>query len=165
MPVTGVQHQDSGLEFQELNTQEFKMVLPLPDMGNRIGDLWSMEQAVGAENAIGYGAGQTATGTNKATALAIGGAQPLFEITSAASGTGVQLPVSSPGARVFISNNSSQSNNIIVYTNVNELNVNGPLTVPKIGTTAGTTGITLNSATNAMFHCMTAGQWYKLSGT
>lgn len=141
------------------------MPIPLPDVGSRLGDQYSLQQAIGAENQIGAASTQTATGTNQATALQIGGAQPLFEITSAASGTGVQLPVSTAGSRVFVANNSSQANNITVYTNVNELNVNGPLTVPKIGSTAGTTGITLNSATNAVFHCITVGQWYKLSGT
>ena len=135
------------------------------DTGRRLGDLAQLEDAIGAENQLGFLGNQTATGTNQATAVMIPGACPLFEVTSAAAGTGVQLPVSSQGARVTIANNNSQSTNITVYTNVNELNVNGPLTVPKIGSTAGTTGITLNNGTNAMFHCMTPGQWYKLSGS
>jgi len=140
------------------------MVLPLPDLSARVGDYWGILNAIGAENQIGFGSGQTAAGTNQATATVIGLYQPLFEVTSAASGTGVQLPISNAGSRVTIANNSSQANNITVYTNANETQFN-PGVTPQIGTTAGSTGITLNSATNAMFHCMTPGQWYKLSGT
>lgn len=139
------------------------MPIPLPDTGARMYDYVALQNALGQENQIGFASSQIATGTNQATSLQIPGPTPLFELTTVASGTGVQLPVSSQGTRITIANNGL--NPVTVYTNVNELNVNGPNTVPRIGTTAGTTGVSVTNGTNAMFHCMTPGQWYKLSGS
>jgi 6-phosphogluconolactonase (cycloisomerase 2 family) len=74
--------------------------------------------------AYGISTAQTATGSTQATALAI--TRPITSITTAASGTGVILPVPQPGTRILIRNGGA--NTLSVYPNtggqINSLSTN-----------------------------------------
>jgi hypothetical protein len=74
--------------------------------------------------AYGISTAQTATGSTQSTALAI--TRPITSITTAASGTGVILPVPQPGTRILIRNGGA--NTLSVYPNtggqINSLSTN-----------------------------------------
>lgn len=57
--------------------------------------------------------GLTAAGTNQGTALVLSGSYSLQEVTTAASGTGVQLPVATTASRITVVNRGA--NAIVVY--------------------------------------------------
>lgn len=128
------------------------MSLPLPDPGLRLDDAYSLVQAISQNNQLGVGAGRTAAGTNQATANALNQSHPIWEATTTASGTGIQLPLSNPGKVQFIANGGA--NTLTVYTNTNETAAS-----PKINATAGATGVSLTTGQNAVFFCTTSGQW------
>lgn len=131
------------------------MSLPLPDPGLRLDDAYTLITAITQMNQGGVGAGRTTVGTSQATANALNQNHPIWEATTVASGTGIQLPMSSPGKVQFIAN--AGANTLTVYTNVNETAAS-----PKINTTAGATGVTQTTGQSAIFFCATPGQWYRI---
>ena len=128
------------------------------DTGLRLADPSVLNTAITSQTQLGYAQAQVALGTNQATALVIGSSQPVFEVSTTASGTGVQLPISSAGKRQFIANHGAQT--LTVYTNTGEIPAS-----PKINATAGATGVTLATNTNGLYMCATPGQWYEIQGT
>ena len=134
------------------------MSFPQTDRGTRLLDQNALFGAIISENELYSFAKQTATGTNQATALVTPSTVAIVEITSTPSGSGIQLPLSDPGDRYFVANNGGAT--LTVYTSVNET-----VASPKINGTAGTTGVTQTNGTNAMYVCMSPGQWYRISGT
>jgi len=131
----------------------------MPDTGLRLIDNSVAGAAIAQENNMFFLAGGTATGTTQATALVLSSQWTIAEFTTVTStAAGCQLPISFPGDRVYICNNGTST--LTVYTNVNET-----VASPKINATAGTTGVTQASGNNAMYVCMTSGQWYRISGT
>lgn len=135
------------------------MAFPSVDAGLRIIDLGTLANAITAENELFTMAKQTASGTNQATAFPIISSNVcIFEVTTTPSGSGVALPISDPGDRYLIANNGL--NTLTVYTNTLETAAS-----PKINGTLGSTGVTQASGTNALYVCMTAGQFYRISGT
>ena len=141
------------------------MSLPTLDLNNtglKTHDAWAIINAITWDNRRACSAGVTATGTNQATAYQLQNAPCFLEVTSAASGTGVCLDISTQGDRITIANNGG--NTITIYTAPLETQFN-PNAANKINGTAGTTGVTLANGSSAVFFCATPGQWYRISGS
>lgn len=131
------------------------MSFPPTDTGLRLSDASSFITAISQFNALGVGPGRTAIGTNQATALIISQSHPIWEATTVAASTGIQLPLSNPGKVQFIANNGA--NPLQVYTNIAETAAS-----PKINAVAGATGVTVTNGKNAVFFCSAFGQWYMI---
>lgn len=87
----------------------------------------------------------TAVGTNRATALQL--AKQVNNVTTAASGTGVILPVGVAGMRITIYN--AGANAIQVYASASET----------IDTVAGSTGVVLTNTKRAIYDFVAANTW------
>jgi hypothetical protein len=87
----------------------------------------------------------TAVGTNRATALQL--AKQVNNVTTAASGTGVILPVGVIGMVVTVYNNGA--NAIKVYASASET----------VDTVAGATGVTLTNALRCQYTFVAANTW------
>lgn len=97
---------------------------------------------------VQYADALTAVGTTQGTALQLSAA--LNNITSAASGTGVNLPASAPGLSVTVQNNGA--NAILVYPAQGSSDtINGA---------AATTGVLLHQGSVAVFNCTATGAWF-----
>jgi len=87
----------------------------------------------------------TAVGTNRATALQL--AKQVNNVTTAASGTGVILPVGVIGMVITVYNNGA--NAIKVYASASET----------VDTVAGATGVTLTNALRCQYTFVAANTW------
>jgi hypothetical protein len=90
-----------------------------------------------------------ATGTNRATALALSASTIINRLTSVVSGTGVILPTSLAGFRIIVIN--AGSNPVTVYAAGGET----------IDGTAGATGYSLANGKTCEFLCASSGAWHK----
>jgi hypothetical protein len=68
----------------------------------------------------------------------------------ASSSDSVKLPPARPGTRVYLSNNGAQTAKVFSYETVN---------APAIDGTAGTTGVNLATAKNAVYFCVSSAKW------
>ena len=101
--------------------------------------------AVSGYNLASVGAALTAAGTNRATALQL--AKEINYVSTAASGTGVLLPVGVVGMVITIYN--AGANAIKVYATASET----------IDGTAGSTGVTLTNALRCQYTFTAANTW------
>lgn len=136
--------------------------MPFPnssiDTGSRVWVQQALASAITSEDQMFCQTPVSATGTNQATAFQTSNMYAFIEVTVTPSGSGIQLPISDPGDRYYVANNGL--NTLTVYTNTLD-----PATSPKINATAGTSGVTQVAGNNAMYVCMTPGQYYRISGT
>lgn len=95
------------------------------------------------------GAALTAVGNNRATALQL--AAEINNVSTAAASTGVILPTGVVGMRILVINNGA--NAIQVYANGSET-ING---------TAGSTGVSLASGSDAEFIFTAANTWISVA--
>lgn len=134
------------------------MALTVPDTGLRLADANAIANAINGDNQVlTLGAQNTGTGTTQATGYTILKGVGQVEFNTVTTGAAVNLPLSAPGMRIMISNNTNNAFNL--FTNPLETGT------PKINQTTGTSGISFASNTNAALWCSTAGQWYRVSGT
>lgn len=102
-------------------------------------------QTIGGYTLRSVGNALTAVGTNRATALQL--AKEVNNVTTAASGTGVILPVGVAGMRITVF--SAGANVIQVYATASET----------IDTVAGSTGVPLTNTKRADFFFVAANTW------
>lgn len=90
----------------------------------------------------------TAAGASQATGLQL--VAMINNVTTAAAGTGVNLPASSPGLQVIVMNNGA--NSLLVYPAQGASDtINGA---------AATVGVVIHPGTTATFSCTAAGAWF-----
>ena len=91
-------------------------------------------------------AGQTATGTDQASALAI--TQANIELTTVGSGTGVRLPAAEAGMRVMVSNRGANTLNVF------------PATGASIDAASANVAATLSANTQVLYVAISTTKWY-----
>lgn len=136
--------------------------LDISKFGPELTNVWAVINAITWDNRRGCAGQVTATGTNQATAYQLAGPPAYLEVTNTASGTGVNLDLSSTGDRITVVNNGLQT--LTIYTSPQEVTMN-PNGVNKINGTAGASGVTQTAGTSAIYFCATPGQWYRISGS
>jgi hypothetical protein len=103
----------------------------------------------GGFQTVSFSTGLTAAGSSKANGLQLTPAM-VYNITTTAASTGVNLPASQPGVEVAVANNGA--NALLVYTVQSGTEV--------INALSTTTGFSVSAATITIFYCFAAGQWY-----
>ena len=132
-----------------------KPFMDKPDSGFRLGDIRSIFDAIFNSSGLSQASGLVAIGTTRATALPL--TAVLNEIDTTASGTGVNLPLTT-GSR-----STPFSFCVVVNNGANPLKVYGAQTgSDTINGTSGTTGITQLVGDAVLYVSAKAGAWFAL---
>lgn len=134
----------SNLQLQGIADDGFT-IISTPITVNRATGTVTLLNSTSAYALSSVGNALTAVGTNRATALQL--AKQVNNVTTAASGTGVILPVGVIGMVITVYNNGA--NAIKVYASASET----------IDTVAGATGVTLTDALRCQYTYVAANTW------
>lgn len=141
------QFQLVNAETGTLNSGSDLALVALADDGKTIiGTAWTLNRTTaGAGGGTSAANALTAIGNNRATALLL--SSSVTHLTTAAAGTGVALPLSSPGMIFVVFNDGASP--IKVYAA-------GTDTIDGV---AGATGVTLTNAKRCGYWCVAPGVW------
>lgn len=134
----------SNLQLQGIADDGFT-IINTPITVNRATGTVTLLNSTSAYALSSVGNALTAVGTNRATALQL--AKQVNNVTTAASGTGVILPVGVIGMVITVYNNGA--NAIKVYASASET----------VDTVAGATGVTLTNALRCQYTYVAANTW------
>jgi len=134
----------SNLQLQGIADDGFT-IISTPITVNRATGTVTLLNSTSAYALSSVGNALTAVGTNRATALQL--AKQVNNVTTAAAGTGVILPVGVIGMVITVYNNGA--NAIKVYASASET----------IDTVAGATGVTLTNALRCQYTYVAANTW------
>ena len=134
----------SNLQLQGIADDGFT-IISTPITVNRATGTVTLLNSTSAYALSSVGNALTAVGTNRATALQL--AKQVNNVTTAAAGTGVILPVGVIGMVITVYNNGA--NAIKVYASASET----------VDTVAGATGVTLTNALRCQYTYVAANTW------
>lgn len=121
-----------------------RATLQVPDQGVRMGDMYSVVNAINNLNQSGSTANITAVGSAQASCVAL--TQPLNEVATTAASTGVCLPTAVAGRIVMIWN--AGANTLSVYGSNTPFSAAG--TADTINGTAGSSAYSVTTTKSAL---------------